>query len=49
MPWSTFIDIAPRPGTPALQEIFQQHVSTSDILLFEKEMRHAVEDGTLTH
>ncbi len=49
MPWSTFIDIAPRPGTPALQEIFQQHVSTSDILLFEKGMRHAVEDGTLTH
>jgi len=49
MPWSTFIDIAPRPGTPALREIFGQHFSTSDILLFEKGMRNAVEEGTLTH
>lgn len=49
MPWRTFIDIAPRPGTPALREIFEQHFSASDILLFEKGMRNAVQDGNLTH
>jgi ubiquinone/menaquinone biosynthesis C-methylase UbiE len=49
MPWSTFIDIAPRPGTPTLREIFEQHFSAADISLFEKGMRSAVEEGTLTH
>jgi ubiquinone/menaquinone biosynthesis C-methylase UbiE len=47
MPWSTFIDIAPRPGTLTLREIFDQHFSAADISLFERGMRQAVEEGTL--
>jgi hypothetical protein len=48
MPWSTFIEIAPRPGTPSLREIFEQHCSAAEIALLEKGMREAVEQGTLT-
>jgi ubiquinone/menaquinone biosynthesis C-methylase UbiE len=48
MPWSTFIEIAPRPGTPSLREIFEQDFTAADISLLERGMRKAVEDGTLT-
>jgi hypothetical protein len=48
MPWSTFIEIAPRPGTPSLRDIFEQDFTDADISLLERGMRKAVEDGTLT-
>ncbi len=48
MPWSTYIEIAPRPGTPTLREIFEQDFTAAEISLLEGGMRKAVEDGTLT-
>jgi hypothetical protein len=46
MPWSTFIEIAPRPGAPSLREVFEQYFTPADISLLELGMRKAVEDGT---
>jgi len=47
MPWSTFIEIAPRPGTPSLREIFEQHLTAAEVELLEGCMRAAVENGTM--
>ncbi len=47
MPWSTFIRIAPWPGSLSLVEIFEQYLSTTEVDLFESRMRGAVETGTL--
>lgn len=48
VPWSTFIEIAPRPGTPCLREIFEQHLTAKEVARFERGMRRDVESGTLT-
>ena len=47
IPWSTFIEIAPRPGTPCLREIFEQHFTAAEVALFERGMRPDVESGKL--
>lgn len=49
MPWSTYIDIAPRPGAMSLREIFIQHFSLSETALFEAGLRPDVESGSFTH
>jgi ubiquinone/menaquinone biosynthesis C-methylase UbiE len=48
MPWSTFIEIAPRPGVPCLREIFEQHFNAAEISLLERGIRPDVESGKLT-
>lgn len=47
MPWSTYIDIAPRPGVPTLREIFEKYLTGAEIALLESCMRPAVESGEL--
>jgi ubiquinone/menaquinone biosynthesis C-methylase UbiE len=47
IPWSTFIDIAPRPGAPSLREVFQQSLTSAEIDFLERCMRPFVENGTL--
>ncbi len=48
IPWSTFIEISPRPGIPCLRELFEQHFTGSEIALLEKGLRADVESGRLT-
>jgi ubiquinone/menaquinone biosynthesis C-methylase UbiE len=48
MSWDTFIDIAPRPGTPTLREIFPSHLSAAEQLELEKGIRPMVEEGRLS-
>ena len=45
MPWDTFIDIAPRPSTPTLREVFAAHLSGSEQRLLEDGLRPMVESG----
>ena len=47
MSWSTFIDIAPLPGTPSLREVFDQNFVAAEIALFESHMRPDVESGKM--
>ena len=47
MPWSTFIEIAPRPGTPSLREICERYFTAGEVSLLEHGMRAAVESGKL--
>ena len=49
MPWSTYIDIAPRPGAMSLREIFTQNFSSSESELLESGLRPDVEGGTLSN
>ncbi|WP_263375779.1 class I SAM-dependent methyltransferase [Granulicella aggregans] len=48
IPWSTFIEIPPRPGALCLREIFEQHFTAVEISVFERVMREDVEKGKLT-
>jgi arsenite methyltransferase len=48
MPWDTFIDIAPRPGTPTLREVSATHLSVPEQLELEEGYRPLVETGELT-
>ena len=48
MSWDTFIDIAPRPGTPTLREIFPSHLNAAEQLELEKGLRPMVEGGLLS-
>ena len=43
--WDTFIDIAPRPGTPAFREIFASSFSAEERRQFEESLRPLVESG----
>lgn len=47
MPWDTFIDIAPRPDTPTLRELFSSHFSDIEQGQFEEGLRRQVESGQL--
>jgi ubiquinone/menaquinone biosynthesis C-methylase UbiE len=46
--WNTFLDRAPRPGTPTLREIFSSHFSPAEQSQFEDALRKPVESGQLT-
>jgi hypothetical protein len=48
IPWSPFLEFAPRPGVPCLREIFEQHFTDVEIALLERGMRPDVESGKLT-
>jgi ubiquinone/menaquinone biosynthesis C-methylase UbiE len=48
VPWDTFIDIAPRPGTPTLRELFSSHFSAIEQSQFEGGLRRQVESGERT-
>jgi arsenite methyltransferase len=47
LPWDTFIDMAPRPGTPTLRELFSSHFSDIEQGQFEEGLRRQVELGQL--
>jgi hypothetical protein len=47
VPWDTFIDMAPRPGTPTLRELFSSHFSDIEKGQFEEGLRRQVELGQL--
>ena len=47
VPWDTFIDMAPRPGTPTLRELFSSHFSDIEQGQFEEGLRRQVELGQL--
>ena len=48
VPWDTFIDSAPRPGTPTLRELFLSHFSVAEQRQLEEGLREQVESGQLT-
>lgn len=45
VPWDTYIDIAPRPGTPTLREVFASHLSGPEQREIEAVLRPLVESG----
>jgi arsenite methyltransferase len=47
VPWETFIDIAPLPGTPTLRELFSSHFSDIEQRQFEEGLRKQVESGQI--
>ena len=48
VPWDTFIDKAPRPGVPALREIFAARLSALERRQLEEWLRPLVESGRHT-
>jgi len=45
VPWDTFIDMAPRPGAPALREIMASRFNQAEQRQFEEGLRPLVESG----
>ena len=45
MQWNTYIDIAPRPGTPTLREVFSAHFNELERQQLEAALRPLVESG----
>jgi ubiquinone/menaquinone biosynthesis C-methylase UbiE len=47
IPWETYIDTAPRPGTPSLREAFAAHLTEEESRELEKALRPLIESGKL--
>jgi ubiquinone/menaquinone biosynthesis C-methylase UbiE len=45
IPWDTYIDIAPRPGSPTLREVFAANLSRQEQRQLEQVLRPLVEAG----
>jgi len=45
VPWDTYIDMAPRPGTPTLREVFATHLTGPEREQLEASLRPMVECG----